>query len=122
MLTLQEYLDELAVRAAKGAVLMDEKNTPGWYWQVKVEQLQMRNRARCVLGQAHGDYSLGLRKLELTVEDSVAYGFNALHSEAAETVEDWDDAVWPQVWDTLGAAWHQEITRRREDDAACCGL
>jgi len=122
MLTLQEYLDELAARVAKGAVLMDEKNIPGWYWQVKVEHLQMWSCMRCVLGQTHGDYNVGLRKLDLTPDDGIAYGFNVRAAEPGETVDPGIPVPAQLPWDALHQAWHQEITRRREDDAACCGL
>lgn len=104
-------------RVERGAAYLDTVD-PHWYRTVDPVTLELSDGSRCVLGQMHGDYRLGLGRAQLLNMGSgpraslspVAYGF-----QAADTGDD-DTAA--HDYDLLTAAWAEAIRTRHADDTA----
>ena len=103
---------DYAARAAAGAAFLDGE-LPGWgAAQVSLDHLNLSDADDCVLGRlsragllqlGRGGYH-GMRDaLGLSPRTAVTLGFSLGADSAA-----WED------WALLGAAWADEITRRRE--------
>lgn len=55
---------ELPKNVVEGAKLLDEV-MPGWAEKINLDTLNMDLRARCILGQLFGNYSVGLQTLKI---------------------------------------------------------
>ena len=92
----------VALRAARGADLMDKVH-PGWFQEIRLDDLDMASGVQCILGQVFGDFAVGARKLDLMGTDggtrTIRYGFVSIFC----------------YW-RLRRAWCSEVERRRVDD------
>lgn len=68
--------ESVAARAARGARLLDEKET-GWREMVNLDDLNLVSPYGCILGQVFGNYFGGLRALNVSVDEAPRFGFNA---------------------------------------------
>lgn len=80
---------------AAGVTWLDE-HYPGWRQAVRVEALDMRHAACCVLGQLEGDYWRAKGAHRLTDEQAVALGFAAPVGDVP-------------AWDAIQDAWEAEL-------------
>jgi len=101
-------------RVRRGASYLDDVD-PEWYERIDREALSLDSGRRCVLGQLHGEFRLGLGRSGLISMSSapraslspVAYGFMC--------VED-VPAVWQaRDYELLTAAWRQAVQARMGD-------
>ena len=88
---------DYAARAAAGARFLDGK-LPGWAGRIDLEQLDMSNCHRCILGQLAGRYDDALDDFGISGADDIQLGFMTMAG----------------AWRELSEAWAGEITRRRE--------
>lgn len=100
-------IDEVKVRVARGARLLDERE-PGWASRVAIDRLAMSHCDLCIIGQVFGEgYRGGLRYLfasdEIEEDEDVECGFK------------WDafggDSPIPE-YDALARAWRDEVVKR----------
>jgi len=90
----------IAQRAARGAEFMDRVR-PGWFNEIRLDDLEMLSLKDCILGQIYGSYSRGLLTVGLnSLWMPVRYGF------ALVLVFSW----------RLTRAWRREIEQRRVQD------
>jgi len=99
--------------AHEGGLLLDEKGPEGWAHRVDPDTLRMKNTSLCVLGQAmagpcwgffvRSSYAAKLRRLGITPEEQVRYGFALWAGQASA-----------EMWDALADAWREEILVRTE--------
>jgi hypothetical protein len=92
--------------AREGAELLDRRST-GWAERIDLQELEMWDCTRCILGQVFGDYVRGLGGLGICL--GYPYGFD--RPPGGES----DD------YDTMAAAWRAEIRKRlpRPERAGC---
>lgn len=97
-LTVQE-------RVANGVVLLDEKR-PGWDSIVRLDDFNLWDGEKCILGQLFNSYARGVVILNLNFESTAMdYGFNApATSVHAREVEMY----------ALESEWSYVIAERRE--------
>jgi hypothetical protein len=93
----------------QGALLLDHRK-PSWARLINVNDLDMSDPRRCILGQIYGHAEAGLRALGFVpiyspeaFQLEIVHGFNVHHT--------WhpDD---PERWDILTALWRKEIKSR----------
>lgn len=104
----------------KGAKLLDKKGPKDWDRQIKKNLLNLRDPNSCVLGQAFTEifngehqnddwalfdtpFDVGSKKLKLTPEQTVEYGFEAV-SYLESDIEN--------PYDLLTDVWLQELKER----------
>jgi hypothetical protein len=80
----------------RGAALLD-RSEPGWSGKIDLETLDLKSHTSCVLGQLHGEYSIGLSSLMISRHGGY-FGFYVS-----------EDNEYPVLTDL----WRQEITFRR---------
>jgi hypothetical protein len=97
--------DELAERVERGAALLDERR-PGWWDEVDVGSLDLRQCDLCILGQLWGDYLDGRGEVVRlgygyrAQEESIRHGFDVsrrihadLHADYAALTDLWRAAI-----------------------------
>ncbi|MFB6273732.1 MAG: hypothetical protein ABEL51_12635 [Salinibacter sp.] len=102
-------------RVQRGADYLDDMD-PGWHRRIDPDALELENGRRCVLGQLHGEFRLGLgRSGVLSLSSApraslspVAYGFKC--------VEGVSDEQQARDYDLLTQAWRGAIRSRWADD------
>lgn len=102
--------DDYAARVARGAALLDALR-PGWDDHVSIGTLDVSSTKDCVLGQAFGSYTVGVRSVfanPLVVVSaciremlSDRHGFSAYETASLA------------AWGELTQAWRDLITERR---------
>ena len=90
------------VRAEAGATLLDDVR-PGWWHEVRIEDLNMVDCEDCILGQLYGWFSDGFDALRLTADDVRQLGFDRGDDDPRSVFAD------------LTAAWRALILQRREE-------
>ena len=111
-------ITEAAVRerVQRGAEYLDERE-PGWHRRIDPDTLELGSGDRCVLGQLHGEFRLGLgRSGVLSLSSApraslspVAYGFKCVGGVA----EEWQ----VRDYELLTQAWRSAIRARWAEDA-----
>lgn len=116
---MTETLEDLRRRAERGALLLDAR-LPGWHQRLNLNALRMANSCRCVLGQLHGNYGLGLDAVEAPhfLREDARGEFAVEHGFTLPDEPDWWHA---DGWVLLRQAWAEEVLRRTEADLACAG-
>jgi hypothetical protein len=98
--------DTLRERVERGAKLLDEKD-PGWAAKILIPALHMDDCRLCVLGQAFGDYTTGLKRMLGSNfrrgDEDCKHGFD---------IDPPDRTI--NSWTALEALWAEEIRRRTE--------
>ncbi len=91
---MDDSIEATYVRA--GAELLDAMN-PNWFTKVSLQDLQMSNPCKCVVGQLYKTYNLGLDVLGVDryFEREIEYGFDS-----------YDNLI------DLTPCWHREIEAR----------
>ncbi|MFB6097787.1 MAG: hypothetical protein ABEK84_01465 [Salinibacter sp.] len=82
--------DAVQERVQRGAEYLDEVD-PGWHRRIDPDALELENGRRCVLGQLHGEFRLGLGRSHVVSLSSapraslspVAYGLRYAYEEMA---------------------------------------
>lgn len=59
---LARFFDAFRTKEERGAILLDDMS-PGWYTLVDVDELDIWNAEKCILGQVYGDYFTGREAL-----------------------------------------------------------
>ena len=94
-----------------GALLLD-KEKPGWWEEVDVDQLDMGGVRNCVLGQLQGDYATGIDKLGISsFAEASRLGFYISIRE---------NCSWAKrrgLYKVLTKAWTKEIADRQAQAA-----
>ena len=98
-------------RVERGAEYFDDVDA-GWHRRVNAETLELGNGERCVLGQLHGGFRLGLGRSQVLSLSSapraslspVAYGFKC--------VEGVSDEWQARDYELLTAAWRRAVWAR----------
>lgn len=88
-----------AERVAAGAAWLDDHD-PDWYDRIDLDTLALADCGLCVLGQAFGDYWVGLVDIDLNNWTADQFGFRASRNDPGEYAE-------------LDEHWAREITSRR---------
>ena len=73
---------------AEGAAMLDGAH-PGWREAIKVEAIDIRDVAQCILGQLYGGYGRGLSNLGLSSNSARSHGFSAGHEDAETITAAW---------------------------------
>ncbi|WP_232798288.1 hypothetical protein [Salinibacter altiplanensis] len=102
-------------RVSRGAAYLDDMD-PGWHRRVNAETLELEDGERCVLGQLHGGFRVGLGRSQVLSLSSapraslspVAYGFKC--------VEGVSEAGKARDYELLTAAWREAVRRRTVAD------
>lgn len=102
-------------RVQRGAEYLDRVD-PEWYRRVDSETLELDDGRRCVLGQLHGEFRLGLGRSRLISLSSapraslspVSYGFKCVDN----VPEDWQ----AYDYELLNQAWRQAVRSRQDAD------
>lgn len=102
-------------RVQRGAEHLDEAD-PGWHRRIDPDALELGSGHRCVLGQLHGGFRLGLGRSHVLSLSSapraslspVAYGFKC--------VEGVSDEQQARDYDLLTQAWREAIRSRWAED------
>ncbi len=102
-------------RVRRGAAYLDDVQ-PGWHRQVDAGTLELASGGRCVLGQLHGDFRIGLMRAHLLNLGSApraslsptAFGFRCV-TGVSEAAQDRD-------YRHLNRAWQRVIRRRQGRD------
>jgi len=101
----------------RGAAYLDEMD-PGWHRRIDPDALELESGRRCVLGQLHGEFRLGLGRSHVLSLSSapraslspVAYGFKCVDGESDERQA--------RDYELLTQAWREAIRSRWTDDIA----
>jgi hypothetical protein len=115
----------ITTRVARGAKLLD-MYAPGWLKKVDTSALNIGNGSTCMLGQAFGEFSNGIRTLAKTAikgsglrfDDNYGYGDARVDDIALDApyygfdVADGSENE-SQEYDLLGEAWKTEIATRQ---------
>jgi hypothetical protein len=103
---------EAVARVERGAALLDEKGPEDWYLKVNLDNFDMGDGSRCVIGQVYrgredgfGRYGLGLSQLGLRLEGGGTRG-PAWHG--------FDESS-RAGFEALERAWTDYLTRRRQN-------
>jgi hypothetical protein len=111
---MEENMEEISQRVAKGAAFLDTK-APGWHDQIKLPTLNMSRLYDCILGQLFHGYFRGGEKLQLSDEDTQNLGFDAY--DPTEQIQPVRSALrsppLSEEYTALKAAWVTEIRKRR---------
>lgn len=91
-------------RVQRGADFLDQAD-PDWFRHVDAESLELSSGRRCVLGQLHGDFRMGLSRSHLINMSSapraslspVNYGFKCVQN-VPESVQEEDYAYLTRAW------------------------
>lgn len=91
-------------RVRRGAEYLDERD-PGWHRRINPDTLELGSGDRCVLGQLHGEFRLGLgRSGVLSLSSApraslspVAHGFKCV-GDVSEEWQAHDYALLTQAW------------------------
>jgi hypothetical protein len=83
---LIRFWQPLVKNAAKDGANYLDGISETWYERINTKTLKLANCDICVLGQLCLDYSVGVRALELTNEQTEDYGFT-LNSNLMEDIE-----------------------------------
>lgn len=114
--TRQITKDAVGERVRRGAEYLDERD-PGWHRRIDPSTLDLGSGDRCVLGQLHGEFRLGLGRSGMISLSSapraslspVAYGFTCVDG----VPEEWQ----ARDYDLLTQAWRDEIRARWAADS-----
>jgi hypothetical protein len=96
------YREVAVENAERGASLLD-RLCPGWDGLIDLDELDVDDPGRCVLGQLYGGYDEGLFEIDMEAVDMaprVAHGFTLDSPDAAKMGD-------------LTAAWRRLIEERR---------
>ena len=69
---------EATIRALRGVDFLDIE-MPGWINHIDVDSLDLFDCDNCVLGQLFGEYTKGIKILEIGNDDAVHCGFESCH-------------------------------------------
>lgn len=99
-------MDTVTNRVKRGAALLD-KHVPGWEREITTSELDVWDSCECPLGQLFGQYSAGLRALDILASglddsEAIRHGFEASFPAGR------DD------YDQLTDAWIRLVTSRTE--------
>ncbi|HSX24705.1 MAG TPA: hypothetical protein VLG69_01940 [Candidatus Andersenbacteria bacterium] len=61
-------------RVRRGAAVLDQQ-CANWYMDIDLDELQLKYRETCILGQLYKRYHLGLSKLQLSGRGGISCGF-----------------------------------------------
>lgn len=87
--------DQLREKANRGAALLD-KAKPDWFKNVNLDILNQTSASRCVVGQAFGNYTDGLRVLfggSSTCAEDVSHGFDVQTEDAGLLNTIWKEII-----------------------------
>lgn len=112
---VEARLTEVAARVERGAAYLTERR-PRWFWEVDLNQLNLRDPKRCVLGQlGEGDYpyndalmTLNLRRVDREPGFDRELGFDLRDDEYDLDCDERD-----KVWNALHAEWVRVILELR---------
>ena len=104
-------------RVQRGAEYLDDVD-PGWHRRIDPDVLELESGRRCVLGQLHGEFRLGLGRSHVLSLSSapraslspVAYGFKCVEGVSEEQQA--------RDYELLTRAWRAAIRERWADDVA----
>lgn len=95
-------MNDIAEAAARGAAYFDE-HEPGWFERIDAANLELSDPCGCIVGQLYGNFHSDVGRVG-SLRDAHEFGL---------ILEDESDEDAPSKWETLTAAWRDEIARRR---------
>lgn len=87
-------------RVREGIKFLDTYGPDDWRDSIAVKKLDMDSGLKCVLGQIYGDYTSGLRELEICPKHAIVLGFTEPDEDDGDDDEDTEANI-----RALSAAW-----------------
>jgi hypothetical protein len=104
-------------RVRQGAEYLDERD-PGWHRRIDPDTLELGSGDRCVLGQLHGEFRLGLGRSGVLSLSSAPRASLSPVAHGFKCVEDVSEEWQARDYELLTKAWRAAIRARWEKDAA----